>query len=132
MNERSIVDKTNYFSRRNKIDNLFDLHLFFYPLHRFSTKMILTHLEPSQPPSTTLSSVLSPRSNSLAIYPTTTPSITNTKNVQQQTNLKSTIYFAQYDYDQIESRDFLIETYTLFDSLQVDIALLTFPLLQTE
>lgn len=81
--------------------------------------MILTHLEPPQPASTALGSVLSPRSNSLAIYPTTSSSTTNTKNVQQQTILKPTIYFAQYDFNQIESRDFLIETYTLFDSLQV-------------
>lgn len=73
-----------------------------------------TQLYPPLPStSVTLGSSFSAHADTLALFPTPKDSKTTLpKSVQP-------IYFAQYDHAQLERRELLVETYTLFDSLQV-------------
>lgn len=101
--------------------------------------MTITYLEPPldlDKSNLTLNAKLSPNSNSIAIFPSTssiTSASTSTSNsltktttaLSRSTGGTGIVYFANFELNnKFESREFIIETFTLFNSLQVSVQLI--------
>ena len=88
------------------------------PLLQFTLPME-THLKPSLATAVPLGATLSPQGNSLAVYPAVYPAASASPTAPPPSTGRQMVYFAQYDSTKYERLEFIVETYTLFSSLQV-------------